>query len=154
MKNVQLLKLPWLSHAVVDGLTPAHHFPYEEKLTELLEGEGLERRNSVRNKMVMPGKNRRTKLSNNWKMWGPKGLFFTHGFFELGVAVLLAPMSFTKSLPTKEDLKNLKKIGYIEVFRNAAKEIAVLDIFKLYYRNAAGCRDWLMSSKNSLVRQL
>src|SRR5688572_32264698 len=26
----------WLAHALVDGLTPAHHFPYEEKLSELM----------------------------------------------------------------------------------------------------------------------
>ena len=25
----------WLSHAITDGLTPAHHYPLEEKLTEL-----------------------------------------------------------------------------------------------------------------------
>src|SRR5579863_8983752 len=25
----------WLAHALVDGLTPAHHYPYEEKLKEL-----------------------------------------------------------------------------------------------------------------------
>src|SRR5438270_11284163 len=24
----------WLAHAVVDGLTPAHHYPYEQKLVE------------------------------------------------------------------------------------------------------------------------
>src|ERR1035441_2898896 len=27
----------WLAHAVVDGLTPAHHYPYAEKLVELRE---------------------------------------------------------------------------------------------------------------------
>ncbi len=25
----------WLAHALVDGLTPAHHYPYEEALEEL-----------------------------------------------------------------------------------------------------------------------
>src|SRR6478752_7324043 len=33
----------WLAHAIVDGLTPAHHYPLEEKLEEL-RGEGLETR--------------------------------------------------------------------------------------------------------------
>src|SRR4051812_35123169 len=31
----------WLSHAIVDGLTPAHHYPYEEKLVELRNGDGI-----------------------------------------------------------------------------------------------------------------
>src|SRR3954454_7661146 len=30
----------WLAHALVDGLTPAHHFPYEEELSRLRGGEG------------------------------------------------------------------------------------------------------------------
>ena len=34
----------WLAHALVDGLTPAHHFPYEEKLIELRGGAGIESR--------------------------------------------------------------------------------------------------------------
>src|SRR4051812_47261517 len=29
----------WLAHALVDGLTPAHHYPYEKMLEEL-RGEG------------------------------------------------------------------------------------------------------------------
>src|SRR5262245_809640 len=36
----------WLAHAVVDGLTPAHHYPYEEKLAEIRGGKGLETRDS------------------------------------------------------------------------------------------------------------
>jgi hypothetical protein len=31
----------WLAHAVVDGLTPAHHYPYEQKLMELRHGGAL-----------------------------------------------------------------------------------------------------------------
>src|SRR4051812_21257739 len=31
----------WLAHAIVDGLTPAHHYPYEEKLVELMSGQSL-----------------------------------------------------------------------------------------------------------------
>src|SRR5690349_11509059 len=34
----------WLSHAIVDGLTPAHHYPYEEELKKLRGGEGNETR--------------------------------------------------------------------------------------------------------------
>jgi hypothetical protein len=38
------------------------------------------------------------------------------------------------SLPTKTDIKNLKDNGIIEVFKNTAREIAVLDIYHEYYR--------------------
>src|SRR5690242_1301911 len=33
----------WMAHAIVDGLTPAHHYPLEKKLEEL-RGEGIETR--------------------------------------------------------------------------------------------------------------
>ena len=34
-------EMAWVSHAIVDGLTPAHHYPLEAKLEELRGGEGL-----------------------------------------------------------------------------------------------------------------
>ena len=48
----------WLAHAIVDGLTPAHHYPYEEKLVELMSGKGIETRTSIKDKLVMPGESR------------------------------------------------------------------------------------------------
>ena len=71
----------WLSHAIVDGLTPAHHYPYEEKLSELRNGEGNETRSSIKDKVLLPGDTRRQQVKNNWKMYGHKGLISTHGMF-------------------------------------------------------------------------
>ncbi|MGZ6005753.1 MAG: hypothetical protein ACXWLH_06465, partial [Candidatus Saccharimonadales bacterium] len=72
----------WLAHALVDGLTPAHHHPYEEELSDI-RGTNVKRK-TVKEKIVMPGDNRREQVKNNWKMWGPKGLISTHGMFEIG----------------------------------------------------------------------
>ncbi|MCA9313302.1 hypothetical protein KDA08_03195, partial [Candidatus Saccharibacteria bacterium] len=77
----------WLAHAIVDGLTPAHHYPYEEKLLEL-RGEGLETRTSIKDKIVIKGDTKRQTLSNNWKMWGAKGLMLSHASFEWGVSTV------------------------------------------------------------------
>lgn len=123
----------WLAHAIVDGLTPAHHYPYEEKLTEL-RGEGMDTRDSIKGKLVIPGNNRREKLANNWKMWGPKGLFTTHGMFEMGVATIIAPLYFKEAIPRPADLERIKEIGVVEQFKRSAREIAVLDMYKTYYR--------------------
>lgn len=122
----------WLSHAIVDGLTPAHHFPYEEKLAELRGGEGIETRTTIKGKILMPGENTREKVKNNWKMWGPKGLMSTHGLFEIGVATIIAPLSFSETVPTKDDLKLVLEIGMSEWFKRTAREIAVLDMFTRY----------------------
>jgi hypothetical protein len=123
----------WLAHALVDGLTPAHHYPYEEKLIELRGGEGIETRTTIKDKLVMTGNTPSEKLMNNWKMWGPKGLFTTHGTFEMGIASITKPLSFSDAAPNKETLKKSADLGVIEVFKRTAREIGVMEIFKRYY---------------------
>jgi hypothetical protein len=67
-------------------------------------------------------------------MWGPKGLFTTHASFEMGVATLIAPLSFGEALPTKRDIKRMQKIGVTEWFRRTAREVAVLGLYDAYYQ--------------------
>lgn len=122
----------WLAHAIVDGLTPAHHFPYEEKLVELRGGEGIETRTTIKGKILMPGETTREKVMNNWKMWGPKGLMTTHGLFEFGVASIIAPLSFSDSAPNERDRELVLEVGVLEWFKRTAREIAVLDMYTRY----------------------
>lgn len=124
----------WLSHAVVDGLTPAHHFPYEEKLVELRGGQGIKGRTSIKDKLIMPGSSAIEQIKNNWGMWGPKGLMTTHGLFEWGVAAIIVPLSTKKVAPSKADIKELYDCGVEELFRRKAKEIAALDMYGSYRR--------------------
>jgi hypothetical protein len=123
----------WLAHAIVDGLTPAHHYPYEEKLVELRGGLNKESRTTIKEKLIIPGATRREKMKNNWKMWGPKGLFTTHGMFEIGIATLIAPLTFGEAVPTKRDIQQLSELGVIELFKRTAREVAVLDMYDRYY---------------------
>ncbi len=124
----------WLAHALVDGLTPAHHYPYEEKLAELRGGQNLSTRNSVRKKMVMPGDTAREKVSNNWKMWGAKGLLITHWWFEFGIAMIFKPLNFGEVKPTKLEVKQFMDMGLDEWFKRTAREIAVLEMYDRYYK--------------------
>ncbi len=124
----------WLAHAIVDGLTPAHHYPYEEVLTQLRGGAAIETRTTVRTKILLPGETRRQQLSNNWKMWGPRGLLTTHGFFEFGVAALITPFSRRQVPINSRDINDLYKYGVLELFRRTAKEISGLDMYSLYYK--------------------
>ncbi len=118
----------WLAHTIVDGLTPAHHFPYEEKLIEL-RGQGLESRSSVKDKLLIPGDNLRESLKNNWKMWGPDGLMSMHGLFEVGVAVMMAPLKFKQTVPSEANLDKIAEIGIEEWFARSARQIAMLDMY-------------------------
>ncbi len=122
----------WLAHALVDGLTPAHHYPYEEKLIELRGGQDITTRTTFKQKLVMPGDNRRHQAKNNWKMWGPKGLLMSHIMFELGVAGIVKPLAFGESLPTEFQLQQVQEIGVAEWFKRTAREIAVLNMFERY----------------------
>lgn len=135
-KNVERasFEAAWLAHAIVDGLTPAHHYPYEEHLIELRGGQPLSSRNSIKEKLLIPGETKREMFKNNWKMWGPKGLMSTHGFFELGVATIIKPLTFTEAIPTSAEIKDARTIGAQQLFVRAAREIAVLDMFENYYK--------------------
>jgi hypothetical protein len=139
----------WLAHSLVDGLTPAHHYPYQQELSKLLKHSKTKDQASVKEKLVMPGKTKTEMLRNNWKMWGPKGLMFTHGMFELGAAILLAPMSFNKYYPSKKDIKLIKKLGVVDYFINQAREIAVLDIYTNYYK-----RGWTPKLARTIRKKL
>lgn len=125
----------WLAHAVVDGLTPAHHFPYESELAKLRNGESNETRNNIKNKLIMPGDTLRKKLANNWKMWGPKGLFSTHGSFEIGVAMIVVPMKLHRARPTEHDLKEIEEHGISVLFQRRAREVAAMDLYTHYYKS-------------------
>ena len=124
----------WLAHGLVDGLTPAHHFPYEEKLMEIRGGESMETRDSIKDKIIMPGRSISEKLKNNWLMYGFKGLMSMHGFFEIGVGLLLAPIKMKNAKPTRRELEELTEIGYAEVFKRAAREIALLDMYDRFHQ--------------------
>ena len=124
----------WLSHALVDGLTPAHHFPYEEKLIELRGGQGIETRTTVKEKLVMPGDNRRHQVKNNWLMWGPKGLLTAHITFELGVAAIIKPLAFGEAVPSTHQMQQIQELGVAEWFKRTAREIAILNMFDEYHK--------------------
>lgn len=140
----------WLSHAIVDGLTPAHHYPYEEMLSELRGGLGKESRTTLKTKLVIPGDTRRAMLTNNWKMWGTKGLFTTHGAFEWGVATIILPMRFkVRAAITQRDVKKLQKLGVGPWFRAQAQDVAKMRLYDKFY--AFG---WSPKMARAIRRQL
>lgn len=124
----------WLSHAVVDGLTPAHHYPYEEELIRL-RGSGNATRNSPKEKLLMPGATLPKRLSNNWQMWGDKGLLATHIAFEIGIAVMIIPLRLKRALPTEADIHMVELKNVQDLFIDRAKEISELHIYEHFYES-------------------
>jgi hypothetical protein len=126
----------WLSHAIVDGLTPAHHYPLNDKIEELW-GKPHHERLTKRDKNIIKGHNRRDTLSKNWQYWGIGGVFSAHLAFELGVASMIAPLKFTEALLSDEDKKQVKEFGFEAIFMRALHRI---DHLKMY--DAFGKRGW------------
>lgn len=136
----------WLAHAIVDGLTPAHHHPYEEKLEEI-RGEGIETRTRRLDKVLMPGKNRRHKLRNNWEFWGAKGLMTTHLAFEMGVATSIAALRFED---IEIDTSDLQKNGFVETYKQALRDIDKLGMYDEFQRRG-WTRKLARQTKNELA---
>lgn len=140
----------WLAHAMVDGLTPAHHYPYEARLSELRNGEGLETRSTMKKRLIMPASDDGTHaVRNNWLMWGPKGLFTTHASFEIGVATLIAPLGFNDMLPATELIASLAKQNVGSWFRSIAQEVANLNLYEDFYS-----KGWTVKLSNRVREQL
>ncbi|PID30630.1 hypothetical protein CSA80_00775 [Candidatus Saccharibacteria bacterium] len=126
----------WLAHAVVDGLTPAHHYPYEAELKRLRKGASLETRTTGKDKLVMPGDTVREKMRNNWQMWGDKGLLATHIAFEAGVALVVLPMRLKKLALPETWPSVVGRKPYVSFFVAQAKKIAAGKYYERFYTTA------------------
>ena len=124
----------WLAHAIVDGLTPAHHYALDDKI-EALWGKPHYERMSIKEKNIIKGINRRDTISKNWQYWGFKGVFTAHIAFELGVASTLAPLRFTKLSITKKELEDIKTQGFEAVYKKSMREIHDLDMYNQIVKN-------------------
>jgi hypothetical protein len=123
----------WMAHAIVDGLTPPHHYPYEQKLSEL-RGEGKETRTSVKSKIVIKGDTRLQTLSKNWRVWGAKGLLMSHAFFEFGVSATVRPLKLANGLPTEAEIKHARNIGFELYYTHLAQEIYGLKLYERFLK--------------------
>ena len=124
----------WMAHAIVDGLTPAHHFPLADKIEELF-GMPHHERSTVREKNIIKGENRRDTLSKNWQYWGKNGIFMNHFVFEFGVATAIVGKKFNKIVITDKDVKELQKKGYEHVFSQIMKEVLALRTYEEFTEN-------------------
>lgn len=142
----------WLAHAITDGLTPAHHYPLEEKLEEL-RGEGLETRTTRRKKILLPGETRRHQLRNNWEFWGAKGVMTTHFGFELGIATTIATSRLPNTTPTGNELVRLKSEGFMPLFNESLERIVSLKLYEEFYK-VGWTRRLARETKNKLVPEI
>jgi hypothetical protein len=123
----------WIAHSITDGLTPAHHYPLSDKIEELW-GKPKEERLTIKDKNIIKGATHRETISKNWEYWGAKGVFLTHGLFELGIATSIKTTTLPHSTPSEKWLREAEKKGLERVFMDAVYEIYSLNMYETYWR--------------------
>ena len=118
----------WLAHAIVDGLTPAHHYPMDDKVEELW-GKPANQRNSFKDKNIIKGINHIDTISKNWEYWGANGVMTTHLLFEAGVASAISTNNFKDCEITSRDISHLNRIGFLNFYSETVQAIAKMDMY-------------------------
>jgi hypothetical protein len=124
----------WIAHAIVDGLTPAHHYPLADKIEELW-GKPKEQRLTIKEKNIIIGNGRRDTVRKNWQYWGAKGVFLTHVMFEFGVAASIKTTRFPSLTPSYDWLNDSNNKGLEQVFLDAVHHIYEMDMYHVFWKN-------------------
>jgi hypothetical protein len=116
----------WLAHYVGDGLTPAHHFPLEDKIAEAA---------AKAHKDLTAGRFSQFSghVQKNWDIWGYKGHMSTHQNFELGIAFALLIFPIRPKFEDQE-LAKARRLGPVEYFKAEARDIASLELYERFYK--------------------
>ncbi|HSX48014.1 MAG TPA: hypothetical protein VLF41_00695 [Candidatus Nanoarchaeia archaeon] len=139
----------WLAHYITDGLTPAHHFPLEDKMAELdldfadiNAKSGKQRMERARTLPIS------SSIRKNWVLWGRKGLLSTHVNFEIGVATALLVFPIRIQLDDRQ-LADARRRGAVEFFKEEARQIAKLKIYDKFYADG-----WTAEIANMIRREV
>ena len=138
----------WLAHALVDGLTPAHHYPYEQELA-LLRGEDRHSRKGLLGRIYIRGDSLRQSINRSLQLVGPKGLLTTHALFEGGAYAIIWPLPLNRALPSPMDIEIIASQGVVGLFKQLAQEIAELDLYGRFYQ-----RGWTHHLSRDIRREL
>ena len=128
-----------MAHVIVDGLTPAHHYPYQEE-SQRLRGEAIGCQTKILSKVFIKRKQvARGKLATlswwsfldkNWRLWGSRGLILHHSLFELGVALIVKPANLNRNQVSFSEISNYEDSGLVPYFKQVARQIADYETYR------------------------
>ena len=119
----------WMAHAITDGLTPAHHYPFREVRDELVGDADYVKIFHVELKGVSKGDNIAETIRRNWLYLGAGGLLTKHVLYEYGVAYSITPVPLKGLMPKDFKRQDLENIDYKKEFYEALKRV---DACKMY----------------------
>ena len=119
----------WMAHAITDGLTPAHHYPYRKVVDELMSDKDYKKLFGVEVKGIMRGNNLTQAARNNWLYWGAGGVMTKHIAFEYGVAYTISQIPMKRLAPKNIKNDEYKNSDYEKVFYTALDRVAALNMY-------------------------
>ena len=125
----------WMAHAIVDGLTPAHHYPFRKVVDELMTDKDYKTLFGREIKGIMRGENLAQAARNNWLYWGAGGVMTKHIAFEYGVAYIIAPVSIKRLMPKKCHREEFHDIDIDKMFYGELKQITKLKMYNNFIKN-------------------
>lgn len=142
----------WMAHAITDGLTPAHHFPFEETVNELMSDKEFVKIFGNPIKGIMPGDDIMEIMRNNWLHWGAGGYMNRHIAFEMGVAVATATLT-NRQITPKMTVAEFQKADLERDFYRSLKKIHQLDMYGRF-RQRGWTADLALESKKILLPEI
>ncbi len=139
----------WLAHALVDGLTPAHHFPYEAELSRLRGGAARHSRKGLAGRLYVKSDTMTKSVLQSLKLVGPKGLLTTHAMFEAGAYAIISPLRLNNAKPTQADLESVRDERVVAIFKQTAKEVAEFNLYGRFYD-----KGWTQAISRDVRREL
>lgn len=120
----------WMAHMIVDGLTPAHHFPLTDVKEKLMTSQEMVKIFGQPVKGMMRGHNALETMRNNWLYWGAKGFMSQHIGYEYGVAMIAA------TLPHRALAARIDPSTFVEqdFFQNYPQSVAKVQQYNMYDR--------------------
>lgn len=119
----------WMAHAITDGLTPAHHYPFREVVDELMTDKDYKTIFGKEIKGIMRGDSFAQAVRNNWLYWGAGGVMTKHIAFEYGVAYIIAPIGLKRLIP--KDIKH-EDFHDVDIEKAFYASLAKVDALKMY----------------------
>lgn len=142
----------WMEHAIVDGLTPAHHFPLSEVKDELMTDKELVRVFGAPIKGMMHGRSMLETMRNNWLYWGAGGHMSRHIAYEYGVLMIATPIS-PKTLSVRLVPEDLEAVNTEKMFCEAYDRVRQLDLYTRFNREG-WTTDLALETKEILLPEM
>ena len=124
----------WLAHAITDGLTPAHHYPYRRVVDELMTDKDFVKLFGRKIKGIMRGDNLAQAARNNWLYWGAGGVMTKHIAFEYGVAYTITPVPLKRLWPKNLHHDEFDCADCLRAFYAALDKVVALKMYDRFLK--------------------